>query len=291
MLPLVYVWPLMFAVGVTGILVLLAVNLFLGVCLLGAYLMLPQTVVDAHIQAIVKVLRKVFSVDRIEANLKETFLIEGGPFAPTSIYLWHPHSLSCLTSVIHTTFLKTISAKLTCHSLFFWIPIIRDVFRVGGGISADYETMRHHLRTESVVVFPGGTSEILRDIPSKTIVSGIKTRRGVFRLALKEGVSLVPVLTYGEAELFPAIPNPLNQFLYKWFGIAVPLTSMEALRNWMRLSHEPLPPVRTFVGDELRVEKNETPTLEDIDALKARYSAALQTLFDKTAPSGYVLEE
>jgi hypothetical protein len=39
-------------------------------------------------------------------------------------------------------------------------------------------------------------------------------------------------------------------------------------------------------GSPIPVEKVETPTQEQIEALKTTYCSALQKLFDETAPSG-----
>jgi 2-acylglycerol O-acyltransferase 2 len=66
------------------------------------------------------------------------------------------------------------------------------------------------LLTESVSVIPGGVRDMMTTTPG---VIHIVPRKGVFRLALETGTPIVPVLTYGENELFPAIHLSFNEWL------------------------------------------------------------------------------
>lgn len=44
----------------------------------------------------------------------------------------------------------------------------------------------------------------------------LKNRTGVFRMALETGTPIVPVLTYGENELFPSMDSPMLRTLNQW---------------------------------------------------------------------------
>ena len=122
----------------------------------------------------------------------------------------------------------------------------------------------------------------------------LKDRTGVFRLALETGTPIVPVLTYGEQELFPQIEHPLLQMLNRWlysqFGLYVPVPSLTSLMNWIQLSETPLPPIRSCAGTPIPVTKSLNPTVGEIEKLRATYVEHLQALFEKTAPAGLRME-
>lgn len=144
---------------------------------------------------------------------------------------------------------------------------------------------------ERVSVVVGGVREML-EVEPKTIKVFSK-RKGIFRLALMTGTPLVPILSYGESELFPQIKNDyldsFNQFLYNTFSIAIPHTTTTSLQNWLKLYHEPLDTIPTHVGDPISVEKISIPTEKDIDNLRKKYIEAVKKLFKETHPSDYKL--
>lgn len=293
-LPWVYLWPAVF-VGILSLLLLaVALNTVLFALLFGFYYMLPHELIDDWILSGVEMVRTKFRYyfDRVEHHLKQTFPVYNLEYLPaTSLLLWHPHSLMCVTAVLHNTFkLSDLGTKLATHSIFHWIPIVKDVVRAGSAIPAGYTEIKDTLvGGQSVIIIPGGTREIIEDPKPNVIRAGITRRKGVFRIALETGTPLTPVLSYGENELFPSIHNPLNEFLYKWFKIAIPLTSWTAVSNWLKLWNGPITQIPTYIGKPVQVDKKDSPTDEDIDALKTRYREALQTLFDETAPKGYLL--
>jgi 2-acylglycerol O-acyltransferase 2 len=122
----------------------------------------------------------------------------------------------------------------------------------------------------------------------------LKSRSGVFRLALETGTPLVPVVTYGESELFPQFDHPLlkslNAWMYSKFGLYIPIPTLTSLQNWVRLSESPLPPVQSFAGTPIPVTKTPNPTTEQIAALREEYCKNLEALFAETAPEGLTLQ-
>lgn len=231
------------------------------------------------------------TTDRLIANLKETFqYIEASP-PERALYLWHPHALLSLTPFFHTYWQKR--SKVVCLNFFHRIPVVRDLYHYVGAIGSDYEPMKATLETTSVSVIPGGVREMMIPCTPGVLQVVLKSRSGVFRLALETGTPLVPVLTYGESELFPQIEHPLlktlNVWLYSKFGLFVPIPSLTSLQNWVRLSESPLPPIQSFAGSPIPVEKTLNPTQEQIETLRETYIANLQTLFDETAPKGLKL--
>ena len=75
--------------------------------------------------------------------------------------------------------------------------------------------MKETLEHESVSVLPGGVREMMESAPG-TLRLVLKNRTGVFRMALETGTPIVPVLTYGENELFPSMDSPMLRTLNQW---------------------------------------------------------------------------
>jgi len=300
-LPWAYVWPIL-AYSVVGTLLvlvpaLLLMNVALGCLVLLLYVLLPETTIDHLLQTSLDLIREKFGryFDPVEENLRATFPLHGAEHLeehPTSLLLWHPHSLMSVTSVLHNCYgiQKDLKTKTVCLNLYHTLPVIKDIARFARTIPADYSAMKQTLEAgTSVSVMPGGIREMM-DTEPNTLRIVLGKRRGVFRLALETGTPLVPVLTYGENELFPqersSWMDTLNTFLYKWFRVAVPTTSSTAFQNWMNLYLHPLDPVPTYIGKPLVVEKKTSPTEEDIANLRTQYIEKLRQLFEETHPEG-----
>ena len=145
----------------------------------------------------------------------------------------------------------------------------------------------------TVSVIPGGVREMMITKEEKNMQLFLKRRKGIFRLALITGRPLVPLITYGESDLFPPVQSTFvsifNDIAYSLFKVALPITSMTAIQNWIELYYHPLSPVKTHVGDVIEVEKIESPTEEDISALRDKYTDAVKKLFESSHPEGYTL--
>ena len=214
-----------------------------------------------------------------------------------SILLWHPHDLMTITSAIHNGFQITdplyTPTKIVTLWIYNTIPVIKDFMRISNCISSDYQVIKNTLEKESVSLMLGGVKEILH-ADRKTIILTIKKRRGIFKIALETGCSIVPVITYGESDLFPPMNNSFvnltNQLLYSLLKIAIPFPTIESLHNWVKIFNEPLQTVHTYTGSIIKVDKIENPTDKDIDSLRNIYIKEIQILFKNTNPGKYKLE-
>jgi hypothetical protein len=297
-LPWAYLWPALLVATAAVVLGLVVANVVLGVTLLAVYCLLPAETIDRGIQWVVTGTREKFAhyFQRVEDHLRVTFPLHGGETLPSScLLLWHPHSLLSITAVLHTAFRLTpaVESKIVSHSVYHSLPVIRDLMRNANSIPADFQGMKQALDAgKRVSVLVGGVREML-DTESKIVRLVLGKRKGVFRLAFTTGKPLVPVLTYGESDLFPvwnhSVLRDINQFLYATFKIAIPVTSWTALSNWITLYWSPLTPVPTYVGDPIVVEKNPSPSESDLAELRKLYIQRLKALFDETHPPGYSL--
>jgi hypothetical protein len=296
----VYLWPVLFvSAGLSVVVLLLTLNLFLSGLLTVVYFLLPPEMIQGWIGSLVTLVRSKFEsyFENVETNLRQTFPIHlEAPLPKTSLLLWHPHSLMGVTPVLHVAYRLTNAlppSKIVCHSMYHTIPVLRDIATYCHSAPARFADMKHELESgNSLSVIPGGTREMM-ETEERVLRLILKKRSGVFRLALTSGTPLVPILSYGENELFPSIRTPwldgINEILYKLFWVALPLTSWTALSNWVKLYSHPLDQITTHVGKPLNVEKVEEPTQEDIDRLRKRYIRRVTKLFKKTAPEGYKL--
>lgn len=99
---------------------------------------------------------------------------------------------------------------------------------------------------------------------------------------------LVPVFSFGENELFDQVENPrgtwirlIQDKLQSIMGISLPLFHA---RGIFQYSYGIMPyrkPINTVVGRPIRVEKNEKPTVEELDALHQLYTEELSQLFEE----------
>ncbi|CAD1469759.1 unnamed protein product, partial [Heterotrigona itama] len=104
----------------------------------------------------------------------------------------------------------------------FKIPFLRDYCRINSTASSSPESMNQLLSTKPAapftgkvtVLMPGGAAEIMESKPGTYRIL-IKRRKGFVRLALKNGVPLVPVCSFGETNAYDQITFPEGSFMKK----------------------------------------------------------------------------
>lgn len=293
-----YLWPVSAGILFATLVALLTINLIVSLIVLAVYYLLPQKLIDDFGNWCIGTVREKFAhyFDRVESHLSSTFVMEGQEKIPqTSLLLWHPHSLMSVTPTLHCSFrIHDLKSKLVSHGIYHSFPFVRDVARLCNVIPADFEVMKSNLEQGyTVSVIPGGVREMMITKEEKNMQLFLKRRKGIFRLALITGRPLVPLITYGESDLFPPVQSTFvsifNDIAYSLFKVALPITSMTAIQNWIELYYHPLSPVKTHVGDVIEVEKIESPTEEDISALRDKYTDAVKKLFESSHPEGYTL--
>jgi 2-acylglycerol O-acyltransferase 2 len=135
--------------------------------------------------------------------------------------------------------------------------------------------MKKALDTQSLSISVGGLSET-KIQPGKFALK-LKDRKGAFKLAIETGTPLVPVLVYGENEIFQA-----GLRYDGWIPIILPsLRSMAQTMNLIRKPYDTR--VSTYVGEPIKVEGLGFT----IDTLRATYMKKLQELYVQTKPSHY----
>uniref|UniRef100_UPI00398F86C9 2-acylglycerol O-acyltransferase 2 n=1 Tax=Pristiophorus japonicus TaxID=55135 RepID=UPI00398F86C9 len=186
-------------------------------------------------------------------------------------------------------------------SLWFRIPFFRDYIMSGGLVPSDKESAKYLLRRAGggnvAVIAIGGAPEALNARPGELTLL-LKKRKGFVKLALQFGARLVPVFSFGENEVFDQVRNPKGSFLRKVqerlqsvMGISLPLFHA---RGIFQYSFGLIPyrkPIHTVVGKPIEVEKNENPTLGEIDELHQKYIEELTKLFEEHKTKYKVAED
>eukprot|EP00929_Paragymnodinium_shiwhaense_P112542 TRINITY_DN8079_c0_g1_i2.p1 TRINITY_DN8079_c0_g1~~TRINITY_DN8079_c0_g1_i2.p1 ORF type:complete len:488 (-),score=119.50 TRINITY_DN8079_c0_g1_i2:546-2009(-) len=221
------------------------------------------------------------------------------------MFCLHPHGVFSLSHAINfctngTGFfnlfpgVKVLMATLRQQ---FKIPFHRE-YLLGLGVMEVSREALHNTLTRgpgwSVALVPGGAAEAL-DAVNGTMRLTLLKRKGFVRLALKTGASLVPVLAFGENELYVSakgtkrlLPIRLWQlFLKRCYGLASPVVMGRGVFN--RSCPDPfmLPhrkPVTTVVGPALDLPRLPDPVASDVDYWHAKYIEELKKLWESTAP-------
>ena len=284
----IYLWPLVLMSG-AGILllvgVLMGVNLVLGLLVASLYGLCPKEVL---FESVASRLRN----KQVEENIQTTFRMECPEAPPPScLFIWQPHGLISVSSVMFNGGLCKHPNYRANHAVtlpfYHYFPVVGDIVRHLGSIPSDSGSIAKTLRKgESVSVMLGGVREML-DARGTHMKLYIRKRTGIFRIALETGTSIVPVLTYGENEMFPRSDawwaTTLNHYLHEYVGMGIGIPTWKALQNWFELSYKPLKPIITHVGPSI-------PPTGNISSLRDTYIKAVEDLFKTTAPEGYTLE-
>lgn len=117
----------------------------------------------------------------------------------------------------------------------------------------------------------------------------LKKRQGFIKLAMQtKGTSVVPVLAFGENNLYDQVQNDPNSRLYKlqtlvkdWLGFTLPLIHARGMLNYQFGIIPYHRPINIVVGKPIKVEWNENPSNEQVEKIHGEYMDQVRELFDK----------
>ena len=161
------------------------------------------------------------------------------PLSPDHRYIfgYHPHgiigfgAISCFATEAHDfgKLFPGLDVYLVTLPVNFRIPFLREIYLALGLLDASKETFRSILSGGSgkaIAVVVGGAAESLKSEPGKMDLT-IKSRKGFVRQAFLHDALLVPVLGFGETDVFGIIRSAwllrVQQALQKRLGFAMPL--------------------------------------------------------------------
>merc|ERR1719247_2582537 len=192
---------------------------------------------------------------------------EKGPY----LFCNHPHGI---IGVGTSGVFGTAAYQAACPGLeplhllglhrLFQVPFFREWVLLHGHASADKSAMLRLLgRGHHLALNIGGAREALDARPG-TLRLVLKKRQGFVRIALQAGAALVPVIHFGENDLYDNVSGEkgsrlrwLQDFLQQTFGFALPLFRGH---SWLPLLPKQRP-VDCVIGAPIYVgEKTANPT-------------------------------
>jgi len=197
------------------------------------------------------------------------------------IVAMQPHGVISFTSfcswVKAPPAIRVIKSAVASAVLRF--PVLKNVMGIFGLTSASSTNVRNILRNRKgidgcLVIYVGGLAELFKSSRKKEVLY-LKKRKGFIKIALTEGVDIIPVYLFGNTHSFSIIKTgalaslsrklqlALTYFWGKWF---LPIPRDEKLLY-----------VR---GKPLGLPKIAEPTIDDIEKWHERYCQEVTRLFE-----------
>lgn len=246
-------------------------------------------------------LQKIFpdKIQLFNQNLKNSFpVIYTSPELSNYkkyIYIFHPHGLFSLSHYLNVgtnlTNWKDKDTNGTALNILWWLPFGKELLEITGFVPSNYNDMKKVLvENHSLSVTLGGVKEMALS-EENTMILNIAKRKGIFKMALETGTPIVPILVYGENEIYKINQNWflkfINNILLK-YNLFFPIPTFESCYKWLSLFLNPLEhPVKTYIGKPIDVKKIDEPTSENIIRLREQYFKELRKLYKDTKPEKY----
>mmetsp|Transcript_6004 Transcript_6004/g.7934 ORF Transcript_6004/g.7934 Transcript_6004/m.7934 type:complete len:416 (+) Transcript_6004:150-1397(+) len=227
-------------------------------------------------------------------------LVKEADLDPTKTYIfgYHPHGILgigawcqfCTEGTGLAKLFPGMEIRLLTLKQIFWLPIFRQFLLMCGGCDVSKQSIATLLSKpgNAVVIIVGGAAEALDASPG-TLDLTLQKRKGFIKQALVHGSNLVPVLSFGENDIFETVAGDehkalksIQTRLKQIFKYAMPIFYGRGMLNY---SFGLLPfrrPINTVVGTPIDIpEKIKDPTNEMIEELHKKYVEGLQTIYDK----------
>jgi len=222
-----------------------------------------------------------------------------GTLPKKGIFIFHPHGFITTAHMVNIG-IKSVSnwpvkniRGTAVYSLWYSFGV-REILD-GSFIPSHYSDMKSVLDDDMSLSLSLGGIEEMRYIFKGKIRVKLKSRKGVFRLAIQTGTPLVPVLAYGENEVCNNLGNWkgfdwINSIL-RGFNITVMIPSWDLYTKVFSLLHKPLDvPVVSVIGEPVAVGPAREPTDEDVRVLRSIYIKRLREFYRQTRPAHYAEE-
>ena len=185
-----------------------------------------------------------------------------------------------------------VRIRVCTLSMNFGIPFFREVLLSMGLVSVSSESISCILGQDhgdtgpnACLIVVGGATEALLSRPNTNDLV-LKRRRGFIKEALKNGASLVPIMSFGENNVYDQAPNPPGSVLHRiqtkmkeLLSFSLPLFYGRGIftNNYGLLPYRQN--ITSVVGAPITAQKIESPTDFDVDDLHRRYMDALECLY------------
>ena len=203
-----------------------------------------------------------------------------GPY----IFGFHPHGVYPMTLLWSTRGRQwqqaypTLDVDCCGASIMFNCPLLREFCLWVGGREVSAASIRHALSTRrSILLIPGGQREMNKSRALREKMVIVTRHKGFIRMAIEQGVPLVPVISIGETFALENVYLPsIQNWTLRKMGVGFPVFPYG---RWF----SPIPnvcPITVVVGEAIPTEQCDHPSDEDIDALHTYYYSKVREMFD-----------
>ncbi|KAG4429221.1 hypothetical protein IFR05_015294 [Cadophora sp. M221] len=223
---------------------------------------------------------------------------------PTRKYIfgYHPHGIISLgafaafatESLGFGQLFPGIKNTLLTLDSNFRIPIYRDYALAMGIASVSRESCENLLSKggankegmgRGITIVIGGARESLDAQPHQLRLV-LKRRKGFVKMAIRTGADLVPVLAFGENDLYDQLQPDSHPKIHKFqllvkklLGFTIPLFHARGIFNYDVGLMPYRRPLNIVVGRPIRVMQSSQPGQEEIDRVHEEYIQELETIW------------
>ena len=222
--------------------------------------------------------------ETILQNIKQSFVLADLDKIPDgkALYICSPHGLVGYSWFFHLSYClsewpsRSPRPLLAIHSLFFRIPVAREILAANRCIAATEEEIKKAFDAgHSVAIVIGGVEEMAQS-GQDTVKLILKKRKGYIRLATQAKIPIVPLYAAGENELFSMERSWAWRYfataMYRWTGLQFPLPSWQSIKQFASILKNPLEtPVQTFVLTPIETQN------KDEDQIRSECVECVQT--------------
>ncbi|KAH8591401.1 diacylglycerol acyltransferase-domain-containing protein [Bisporella sp. PMI_857] len=219
------------------------------------------------------------------------------------IFGYHPHGI-----ISHGAFAAFGTEALGFSQLFpgikntlltldsnFRIPLYRDYALAMGLASVSKESCENLLSKggpnkegmgRAITIVVGGAAESL-DAQPNTLRLILAKRKGFVKMAIRTGADLVPVLAFGENDIYDQFAVDRHPLIHKFqllvkklLGFTIPLFHARGVFNYDVGLMPYRRPINIVVGPPVKVVQSEKPSQEEVDRVHKEYVRELERLWE-----------
>jgi 2-acylglycerol O-acyltransferase 2 len=138
----------------------------------------------------------------------------------------------------------------------------------------------------AITIVIGGARESL-DAQPYSLRLVLKRRKGFVKMAIRTGADLVPVLAFGENDIYDQFQPEQHPKIHKFqllvkkvLGFTIPLFHARGVFNYDVGLMPYRRPMNIVVGRPVRVAQNPRPEQEEIDRIHEQYIQELERVWD-----------
>mmetsp|Transcript_26538 Transcript_26538/g.44427 ORF Transcript_26538/g.44427 Transcript_26538/m.44427 type:complete len:339 (-) Transcript_26538:234-1250(-) len=162
----------------------------------------------------------------------------------------------------------------TVANVVMKFPLVKHAVGIFGTCDASPRTLKKTLAKRSVVLYPGGISELfLCDEKEERLF--VKKRKGFIKVALQSGVDVIPVYLFGNTQVLKVAKSPVLRAMSRAMGVTI---------TWFWGVWGTVVPfekkIVSAMGRPLGLPHILEPTPEDVEKYHALYVSEVQRIFD-----------